>query len=80
MRKSVADRLRFSVTKGQVVPRPAGQLLLPRCYQNTPYQEHPGAPSLNSNHRILGGIGRLRYAQVVPGENYEWGVMAVALW
>jgi len=21
------------------------QLLLPRCYQNTPYQEHPGAPS-----------------------------------
>ena len=31
------------------------QLLLPRCYQNTPYQEHLGAPSVSPNCRILVG-------------------------
>ncbi len=43
------------------------QLLLPRCYHNTPYQEHPGAPSLSPNCPFLARIGLLGYAQVVPG-------------
>ncbi len=47
------------------------QLLLPRCYQNTPYQEHLGAPSLTGNPRFFAGIGPLGYAQVGPGTNYE---------
>ncbi len=47
------------------------QLLLPHCYQNTPYQEHPGAPSLSPNPRILVRIGLLGFAQVGPGTNYE---------
>ncbi len=29
------------------------QLLLPRCYQNTPYQEHLEAPSLTPNSRFF---------------------------
>ncbi len=45
------------------------QLLLPRCYHNTPYQEHPGAPWLNPNPRVFVRIGPLGYAQVVPGDN-----------
>ncbi len=36
----VAYGLRFRVTKRHVSPRPARQFLLPRCYRNTPYQEH----------------------------------------
>ena len=36
------------------------QLLLPRCYQNTPYQEHPCAPSVSPNPRVFVGIGPRR--------------------
>ncbi len=69
MRKSVADRLRFSVTKGHVVPRPALQLLLPPCYRNTPYQEHLVTPSVNPNSRFFVGIGPLGSAQVGHVDN-----------
>ena len=71
MRKSVADRLRFWVTKCHDLPRPASQPLLPRCYQNTPYQEYPGAPWLTPNSRFLVRIGPLGCAQVGPGTDYE---------
>ncbi len=59
----------FGSRKGTFLTRPARQLLLPRCYQNTPYQEHPGAPWLTPNSRFLVRIGPLGSAQVGPGEN-----------
>ncbi len=71
MRKSAAYRVRFWVTKCHDLPRPAGQPLLPRCYQNTPYQEHPGAQSLTPNPRVFVRIGPLGSAQVGPRKNYE---------
>ncbi len=36
------------------------QLLLPRCYQNTQYQEHLGAPSVTANPRVFVRIGPRR--------------------
>ncbi len=69
--RSVADWLRFRVKKWYVLPRPAGQPLLPRCYQNTPHQEHPGAPSVSPNPRVFVRIGLPGSAQVGPGKNYE---------
>ncbi|MEE8121366.1 MAG: hypothetical protein V3T55_07535, partial [Anaerolineales bacterium] len=45
------------------------QPLLPRCYQNTPYQEHLGAQSLTGNTPVFVRIGPLGSAQVGPGEN-----------
>ncbi len=45
------------------------QLLLLRCYQNTPYQEHPGAPWLSPKSRFLVRIGPLGCAQVGRGDN-----------
>ncbi len=47
----------------------ACQFLLPRCYQNTPYQEDPGAPSVSPNRQILVRIGLLGYAQFGPRTN-----------
>ncbi len=47
------------------------QLLLPRCYQNTPYQEHPGAPSVSPNCLFLVRIGPLGCAQFGPRTDYE---------
>ena len=70
-----AGRLFFGVYKLQPVicthSHGKSQPLLPRCYQNTPYQEHPGAPSVTPDHRILVRIGLLGYAQFGPGTNYE---------
>ncbi len=47
------------------------QRLLPRCYQNTPHQEHPRAPSLSPNPRVFVRIGPLGSAQFGPRTNYE---------
>ncbi len=47
------------------------QLLLPRCYQNTPYQEHLGAPSLTPYSRFFAWIGLLRSVQMGAWKNYE---------
>ncbi len=63
------DRLRYRVTKCHILSRPPSQLLLPRCYQNTPHQEHPGAPSVSPNPRVFVRIGPLGCAQVGPGDN-----------
>ena len=69
--RAVANKVRFCATKCHVLPRPVRQFLLPRCCQDTPYQEHLGAPSVTPNHRILVRIGPLGYAQVGPEQNYE---------
>ncbi len=46
-----------------------GQLLLPRRYHSTPYQEHLGAPLLTPNPQVFVRIGPLGCAQVGPGDN-----------
>ena len=45
---------------------PQHEFLLPPCYQTTPYQGIPGAPSLTPVPRFLGGIDRPGSDQVGP--------------